>query len=79
MALESYTCERLCINFLADFTRKQDEFAGQGQVRRSNVKSNKATSKALTLLRAPTLPLISLLTNDLFTQFIKIFLENTQT
>ena len=49
----------------------QDELVG--------AKSNTSSDKALTSSEAPTLPLIPLPAKDLFTKFMKMFIETTQT
>ena len=51
---------------------KQDELAGQGLVRGSNVGSNEAPTPP----EVPILPLAPP-TEDLFTKFMKVFMETT--
>ena len=58
----------------ADPTRKQDEFASpQSPVERSNISSDEAPTPP----KAPTPPFVPP-TKDLFTKFIKAFVELTQ-
>ena len=67
-----------CINPPADPTGEQDELAGQRPVRGFNTGSNEAPTKALTPPEAPTPPLVPSSTEDLFTKFMKVFMETTQ-
>ena len=66
------------INPPADFTREQDELAGQGPVQKFNAGSNEAPTKPLTLPEALTPPLVPSSTEDLCTKFMKVFMEMTQ-
>ena len=66
------------VNPPADPTGEQDELAGQGPVRRFNAGSDEAPTEAPTPLEAPTPPLIPSSTEDLFTKFMKVFIETTQ-
>ena len=50
----------------------------QGPARRSNAGSNEAPTKAFTPPEASTLPLVLPTSEDLFTKFIKMFMETTQ-
>ena len=64
-----------CNNPLANPTKEQNKLTSpQGPAGRSNAGSNEAP----TPLEAPILPFVSL-TKDLFTKFIKAFVESTQT
>ena len=73
MAPGSCTTRRSpCINPFIDPT-KQDELAG-AQGRSSNAGSNEAP----TLPETPTPPLVLPPTEDLFTKFMKVFIETTQ-
>ena len=78
MAPGSYAQWSSCVNPPVNLTGEQDELAGQGSVQKFNIKSNKAPTKALTPLKAPTPPLVPSSTEDLFTKFIKVFMETTQ-
>ena len=65
---------------MAEFTREQNELAGpQGLAKRSDASSNKALTppEASTLPKAPISPFF-LSTKDLFTKFMKAFVESTQ-
>ena len=75
MASESRTTWRSpCVNLYVDPT-EQDELAGtQDLGRRSDIGSN----KAFTLFQAPTLPLVLPFSKDLFTKFMKVFMEMMQ-
>ena len=66
------------VNPPADLTREQDELAGQGPVRGFNAGSDEASIEAPTPLEAPTPPLVPSSTKDLFTKFIKVFMETVQ-
>ena len=67
------------VNPPLDPAEEQDELAGaQGPVRRSNVESNEAPTKAPIPPKAPTPPLVPLSAKDLFTKFIKVFIKTTQ-
>ena len=77
MALGFYARRNPYINPLADLT-EQNELAGQNLARRSNVGSNKAPTKAHTPSEAPILPLVPPPTENLFTKFIKVFIEIIQ-
>ena len=74
MAPGSCALRSSCNNPPADPTGEQDELASpQGPVGRSDVGSD----KAITLLEASTPPFIPP-TEDLFTKFMKAFVESTQ-
>ena len=78
MALGSRTRRSSCVNPSADPTREQDELAGQGPVQGFNTGSNEALTKAPTLLKAPTPPLVLSSTEDFFTKFMKVFMKTTK-
>ena len=75
MALGSYVQQSSCVNFLANPTREQYKLAGQDPVKKFNVGSNEAPTKALTPPKAPTPPLISLSTKNFFIKLMKILME----
>ena len=64
-----------CVNPPANLTGEQDELVGQSPVRRFNIGSNKARTKAPTLLEGLIPSLVSPSTKDLFTKFMKVFME----
>ena len=66
------------VNPPADPTGEQDELAGQGPVRGFNAGSDEAPTKAPTPPEAPTPPFVPPSTEDLFTKFMKVFMETTQ-
>ena len=75
MALWSCACQSLCVNTLVDLARGLHELAGtQGLTKRSNAESN----KALIFPEASTSSFVPLISKDLFTIFIKVFMETTQ-
>ena len=78
MAPGSRTWRSLYVNSPANPTREQDELANQSPVWRFNAKSNEAPTKALTPLEALISPLVPPSTKDLFTKFMKVFMEMTQ-
>ena len=79
MVLESCTTRRsYCVNTLVDLAGEQDELVGQGPAKRSNAGSNEASTEAPTPLEASTPPLVPPTSEDLFTKFIKVFIETTQ-
>ena len=67
-----------CVNPSADPIGEQDELADQGPVPRFNAGSNEAPTKAPTPPEAPIPPLVPSSTEDLFTKFMKVFMETTQ-
>ena len=74
MAPRSRSWQNLCNNLLANPTREQDVLANpQSLVKRSDAGSN----EAFIPLEALILSLV-LLTKDLFTKFMKAFVESTQ-
>ena len=78
MALGSCVYLSPCINTPADPTEELNELTSQSLARRSNVGSDEAPTKALTLPETPTLPLVPPLAKDLFTKFMKVFMKTTQ-
>ena len=73
------TCQSFCVNILANSIEKLDKLAcTQGPARRSHVGSNKAFIKAYTSFEASTPPFVPLPAKNLFTKFIKVFIETTQ-
>ena len=74
MAPRSYARRSPYNNPLANLTGEQDELVSlQGPVRRSDIGSDEAPTPS----EAPTLPLVPPI-KDLFTKFIKAFVESTQ-
>ena len=74
MALGSCARQSSCNNPPANLTGEQDELASlQGPVGRSDIGNNEAPTPP----EAPTQPLVPL-TKDLFTKFMKAFMESTQ-
>ena len=67
-----------CVNTLVDPAGELDELVGQGPAKRSNAGSNESPTEALTPLEASTLPLVPPTSKDLFTKFMKVFMETTQ-
>ena len=67
-----------CVDPPANPIGEQNEFAGQDLVQRFNAGSNEASTKAPIPPEALTPPLVLLSTKDLFTKFIKVFMETTQ-
>ena len=80
MALRSCIIRQTCyVNTPVNLAGELDELAGtQSPVKRSNAGSNKAPTKTLSLLETSTLPLILPTSEDLFTKFMKVFMEITQ-
>ena len=80
MALGSRTTRRSsCVNTPVNLARELDELAGtQGTARRSNAGSDEVLTEAPTLPEAYTLPLVPPTSEDLFTKFMKVFIEITQ-
>ena len=71
MAPRSRTTQQSsCVNLPTNIPREQDELAG--------VRSNSGSNKAFTSPEAPTPPFVSFFAKDLFTKFIKVFMETTQ-
>ena len=68
-----------CVNISVNPARELDELAGaQDPARRSNAGSHKAPTEAPTPLEASTPPLVPPTSEDLFTKFMKVFMETTQ-
>ena len=67
-----------CVNPPANPTGEQDELAGQSPVRGFNAGSDEAPTEAPTPPEAPIPPLVPSSTEDLFTKFMKVFMETTQ-
>ena len=80
MALWSRTTRRSsCVNTLVNPTGELDELAGaQGPVKRSNIRSDEAPIEAPTPPEASIPPLVPPISEDLFTKFMKVFMETTQ-
>ena len=78
MAPRSCAQQNLCVNPSANPTREQNNLASQGPVQRFNAESDEAPTKAPTPPEAPIPPLIPPFTEDLFTKFMKVFIETTQ-
>lgn len=78
MAPRSCTQQNFYVNSLANLT-EQDKRTGLDLTKRSNVGNNEALTTLETFipLKAPIPPLVLPLTNDFFTQFMKIFLKST--
>ena len=78
MAPGSCVYGSLHVNTPTDPTRELDELAGaQGPAKRSNAGINKAPTKALTPPEAPIPSLVPPISKDLFTKFLKVFMETT--
>ena len=68
-----------CVNTPVNPARELDELDGaQGPARRSNAGSNEAPTKAPTPPKASTPPLVPPTSGDLFTKFMKVFIEIMQ-
>ena len=80
MALRSYTTRRSPhVNIPVDPAKELDKLASaQAPARRSNAGSDDALTKALIPPEAPIPPLVPLTFKDLFTKFMKVFMETTQ-
>ena len=74
MAPRSCACRSARVNTPADAAAELDELADQGPARGSNAGSN----EALIPPEAPTPPLVPPTSEDLFTKFMKVFIETTQ-
>ena len=67
------------VNTPVDAAGELDELAGaQGPAMRSNVRSDEAPTEAPTPPEASTPPLVPPTSKDLFTKFMKVFMETTQ-
>ena len=80
MALESCATHRSpCVNTPVDPARELDKLAGaQGPARRSNAGSDEALTEASTPPEASTPSLVLPTSEDLFTKFMKVFIEMIQ-
>ena len=79
MTPESRACRSPRVNTPVDPAGELDKLAGaQGLARRSNAGSDKAPTEALTPPEAPTPLLVPSPAEDLFTKFMKVFMETTQ-
>ena len=80
MASKSCTTHRSpYINTLVDSTGELDKLANaQDLVRKSNAGRDEAFTEASTFLEACTTPLVPPTSKDLFTKFMKVFMETTQ-
>ena len=78
MSPGSHTRWSPCVNLLINFARKQNELAdAQGPAKKSNIRRNKAFTKAFPSLETPIPPLVLSPTENLFTRFIKVFIKMT--
>ena len=77
MVSRFFAYQSFCINLLADFTKKQEEFVGKSPIKKYNTSSNTAFTllKALLLPKTLTSLLVPLSIKDLFIHFIKTFIE----
>ena len=79
MAPGSCACQNSCVNTLVNLARELDELAStQGLAKKSNAGSNKALTEALISPDASTLSFVPPTSKDLFTKFMKVFIEMTQ-
>ena len=79
MAPGSHTCQSPYVNTPVDPAKELDELAGaQDPAKRSNPRSNEAPIEASISPETSTPTLIPLTTEDLFTKFMKVFMETTQ-
>ena len=79
MAPESCARRSPRVNTPVDPVGDLDELAGaQGPAKRSNAGSDEALTEALTPPESSTPPLVPPTSEDLFTKFIKVFMETTQ-
>ena len=75
IALRSCARRSSCVNTPVNPARELDKLAGaQGPARRSNFRSDEAPTPP----EASTPPLVPSTSKDLFTKFIKVFMETTQ-
>ena len=77
MAPGSCACQSLCINSPADLTEQNELASVQDTTREFNIESDEASTKAPTPPKALTLLLVSLSNENLFTKFMKMFMETT--
>ena len=80
MALKSRAIHQSpCVKTSVNPARELDELAGaQVPAKRSNAGSNEALTEAFTPLEASTPPFIPPSSKDLFTKFMKMFIETMQ-
>ena len=79
MAPRSCACRSPCVNSPVNPAGELNELAGtQGPARKSNAGSDEALTKASIPPEALTLPLVPSPAEDLFTKFMKVFMETTQ-
>ena len=79
MAAGSRARRSPCVNTPVDLAGELDELAGaQGPAKRSNAGSDEAPIETPTPLEASTPPLIPPTSEDLFTKFMKVFMQTTQ-
>ena len=79
MAPRFCACRSPCVNTPVDPAGELDELAGaQDPVKEFNARSDKAPTEALTPPEASTSPLVPPTSEDLFTKFMKVFMETTQ-
>ena len=79
MAPGSCACRSPRVNTLVDPAGELDELAGaQGPAKRSNAGNDEAPTEAPTPPEASTPPLVPPTSEDLFTKFMKVFMETTQ-
>ena len=79
MAPGSCTYRNPRVNPPANLAGEQDKLTGaQGLAKKSNVRSNKAPTKALISLESLTSPFVPLPAKNIFTRFMKVFIEITQ-
>ena len=79
MAPGSCTCRSPCVNTLVDPARELDKLAGASDLAKiSNAGSNETFTEALTLPKAYTSPFVPPTSENLFTQFMKVFMETIQ-
>ena len=79
MAAGSRARRSPCVNTPVDLAGELDELAGaQGPAKRSNAGSDETSTEAPTPPEASTPPLVPPTSEDLFTKFMKVFMETTQ-
>ena len=79
MVPRSRACRSFCVNIPLDSTGELDELAGaQDPAKRSNTRSNEASIETPTFPEASIPSLVPLTSENLFTKFMKVFMETTQ-
>ena len=79
MALGFRACRSLHVNIPVNPAGELDELAGaQGPAKRSNAGSDEVPTEVSIPPKASTPPLILSISEDLFTKFMKMFMETTQ-